>query len=250
VAGLSLNLSAQTPGPATTASTAAPTAEGPAASPPSVEVATFVGDNLARLLQPLYTDNGAPKGGNATAGKGKAGGKGKGGKKAGKKKNTGVGATAADESVKEFAGIEVSGVPATTRSDLVSLNAQLGKQAATAPAVQQAVYRQALGLTKVFDQIIAARDEQAAAVETVLKTRATNDLADTGAVETGKVARQNAIASETKAAADKNDDLDNLESKWVKTAAAYQQQVDYQLAQLRAAEQKLFAAPPSASPAG
>jgi len=214
---------------------------------PSAEISTFIDGNLVKLLAPLPDASVIEKA--AAAKKGAAKPK-KGKKKAANKNAAGNGADAAGDVTDDVPdGMANLMVPLNVRTQATALDTELNTQAGTAPADQKAAYQQALGISKLFAAILDARDRQITAILGVLQHRDDQtDVAATGLIETGKAAAADQASTKQKIVAQDNNDINDIETQWLKTAAGYQQQVDYQMDQLRARERAALMGPAAPGP--
>jgi len=203
---------------------------------PSAEISTFIDGNLVKLLAPLPATSVIEK---AAAKKG--GGKPKKGKKF---------AWNGGDTGDEVTGDAPPGlmVPLAVRMQAAVLDTKLNTQAGTAPLDQKAAYQQALSISKLFAAILDARDQQITAIVGILKKRYQTDAAATGLIETGKAAAADEADTRQKTVEEDNNDINDVETQWLKTAAGYQEQVNYQMDQLRARERDALMGPAAPGP--
>jgi multimeric flavodoxin WrbA len=216
-------------------------AQDPYAWMPSAEISTFIDGNLVKLLAPLPDASVIEKASAAKRGGGKPK---KGKKKAGN--GGGEGGNVTDAVQGGAAGLMV---PLAVRTQATTLDTKLNTQAGTAPPDQKAAYQQALGISKLFAAILDARDQQITAILGILQHQDDQtDVAATGLIETGKAAAADQSSTKQKIVAQDNNDINDIETQWLKTAAGYQQQVDFQMDQLRAREREALMGPAAPGP--
>jgi hypothetical protein len=222
-----------------------PAAPAPYPALPSTEISTFINRNLATLLAPLppasVIEKAPPPGAAPKAAKGK--------KKKKAKKNNAANANQADDAADDTAtdGDPLM-VPTSVRTQTLALDTQLSTQAGTAAPEEKSVYQQAITIAKLFTEISDARDAQITAIQGILKQKAETEAAATGTVETGKAAAADNTAAAKQMVEQANNDINDVDTQWLKTAAGYQQEVDYQMDQLRALERAALMGPAAPAP--
>jgi hypothetical protein len=224
---------------ATAQNTTAPTAS---STLPSTEIGTFVDGNLAKLLAPLPTASVVEKNPPVK----------KPGKKKKKKKaannNSAGNKQDAGQGVEDEVDEDSMKVPMDVRTQATTLETQIGAQAGTAAPEEKTVYQQAQTLSKLFTEIMDARDAQITAIRAVLKRQEETDATSTDTVTTGRTTGANNASARQQTAQDDNNDINDIDTQWLKTASGYQQQVDYQLGQLRVSERAALMGPAAPAP--